>query len=191
MAWVEPGLEAGQQAARLTGHEPVESQPPVAGPETIFSIEALWELPCVDKQRPAFLDFQNDVTAEDVRLALRENYASVELVKRYTTAGRGAVKELHAAITPVSDSYRIFRVSGVDARAVLTQGTAVDLHPGSLSPGQCARTSLGKTGVLLHQLDDVPSYDVYAWRSYAEYLSLWLDRAMGTDISSTDISSLP
>lgn len=95
-----------------------------------------------------------------------------------------AVKELHAAVTPVSDSYRIFRVSGVNARAVLSQGTAVDLHPGSFSPGQCARTSLGKTGVLLHQLDDVPSYDVYAWRSYADYLSLWLDRAMGTDIGS-------
>ena len=83
------GLEAGQQAARLTGHEPVESQPPAAGPETAFSIEALWELPCVDKHRPAFLDFQNDVTTNDVRLALRENYASVELVKRYTTAGMG------------------------------------------------------------------------------------------------------
>lgn len=93
-----------------------------------------------------------------------------------------AVKELHAAVTPVSDSYRIFSVSGVNAGAVLTQGTAVDLHPGSFSPGQCARTSLGKTGVILHQLDDVPSYDVYAWRSYAEYLRLWLDRAMGTDI---------
>ena len=83
------GLGAGQQAARLTGHEPAELQPPVAGPETTFSIEALWELPSVDKNRPAFLDFQNDVTTEDVRLALRENYASVELVKRYTTAGMG------------------------------------------------------------------------------------------------------
>ena len=37
-------------------------------------------------------------------------------------------------------------------------------------------------GVLLHQLDDVPSYDVYAWRSYADYLSSWLDKAMGVDI---------
>ena len=104
---------------------------------------------------------------------------------------REAAKGLHAAVTPVSDSCRIFRVSGVDARAVLAQGTAVDLHPGSFSPGRCARTSLGKTGVTLHQLDDLPSYDVYVWRSYAEYLRLWLDRAAGTDISTDVSSSLP
>ena len=46
-------------------------------------------MPSADTNNPAFLDFQNDVTTEDVRLALRENYASVELVKRYTTAGMG------------------------------------------------------------------------------------------------------
>lgn len=83
------GLEAGQRAARGTGHEPVELQAPVAGSKTACSIKPLWEMPCVVKNRPAFLDFQNDVTTEDVRLALRENYASVELVKRYTTAGMG------------------------------------------------------------------------------------------------------
>ena len=94
---------------------------------------------------------------------------------------REAVEGLHAAITPVSDSYRIFRVSGVDARAVLSQGTAVDLHPRSFGPGECVRTGFGKTEALLHQLDDIPSYDVYAWRSYADYLSLWLDKATGVD----------
>ena len=36
-----------------------------------------------------FVDFQNDVTAGDIKLALREGYSSVEHVKRYTTAGMG------------------------------------------------------------------------------------------------------
>ena len=92
---------------------------------------------------------------------------------------RQAVRGQHAAITPVSDSYLIFRISGNDARAVLNQGTGIDLHPRSFSPGKCVRTSLGKTGAILHQVDDTPSYDVYAWRSYANYLSLWLDKATG------------
>ena len=35
----------------------------------------------------AFVDFQNDVTSADLKLALRENFASIEHVKRYTTAG--------------------------------------------------------------------------------------------------------
>jgi Glycine cleavage system T protein (aminomethyltransferase) len=36
-----------------------------------------------------FVDFQNDVTAADVRLAHREGYRSVEHLKRYTTMGMG------------------------------------------------------------------------------------------------------
>ena len=79
----------------------------------------------------------------------------------------------------VSDAYMIFTVSGNDARAVLNQGTGIDLHPRSFSPGTCVRTSMGKTGAILHQLDDMPSYHVYAWRSYADYLRLWLDKATG------------
>jgi sarcosine oxidase, subunit alpha len=35
----------------------------------------------------AFIDFQNDVTAKDIRLAIREGFESVEHVKRYTTTG--------------------------------------------------------------------------------------------------------
>jgi sarcosine oxidase, subunit alpha len=36
-----------------------------------------------------FIDLQNDVTASDVSLAARENYRSVEHLKRYTTTGMG------------------------------------------------------------------------------------------------------
>jgi sarcosine oxidase subunit alpha len=35
----------------------------------------------------AFIDFQNDVTAKDIKLAVREGFESIELVKRYTTTG--------------------------------------------------------------------------------------------------------
>ncbi len=39
--------------------------------------------------KPQFIDLQNDVTASDVALAARENYRSVEHLKRYTTTGMG------------------------------------------------------------------------------------------------------
>ncbi|MEO0731128.1 MAG: FAD-dependent oxidoreductase, partial [Pseudomonadota bacterium] len=39
-----------------------------------------------NRQR-AFVDFQNDVTAKDVKLAVREGFESIEHVKRYTTTG--------------------------------------------------------------------------------------------------------
>lgn len=37
----------------------------------------------------AFVDFQNDVTRDDIALAQREGYRDVELTKRYTTLGMG------------------------------------------------------------------------------------------------------
>ncbi len=52
------------------------------------SIRLLWQVPPVSKAK-AFIDFQNDVTANDVGLAYREGYHSVEHLKRYTTTGMG------------------------------------------------------------------------------------------------------
>lgn len=40
-------------------------------------------------QRKAFVDFQMDVTLDDIQLAQREGYESVEHLKRYTTLGMG------------------------------------------------------------------------------------------------------
>jgi sarcosine oxidase subunit alpha len=54
-------------------------------------LRPLWAVP-TDKRSPrakAFVDFQNDVTAKDLGLALAEGFRSVEHVKRYTTTGMG------------------------------------------------------------------------------------------------------
>ena len=51
----------------------------------------IWLLPSnktVSKTN-AFVDFQNDATAKDIKLALREGFRSIEHVKRYTTTGMG------------------------------------------------------------------------------------------------------
>ncbi len=40
-----------------------------------------------ERKKRAWLDFQNDVTVKDLKLAHREGYKSVELLKRYTTLG--------------------------------------------------------------------------------------------------------
>jgi sarcosine oxidase subunit alpha len=38
-------------------------------------------------QIKAFVDFQNDVTVKDIKLAIREGFRSIEHIKRYTTTG--------------------------------------------------------------------------------------------------------
>ncbi|MCP3732723.1 sarcosine oxidase subunit alpha family protein [Sphingomonas sp. MG17] len=51
-------------------------------------IRPLWSLARTAEPDPlAWVDFQNDVTAADVALAARENFRSVEHLKRYTTLG--------------------------------------------------------------------------------------------------------
>lgn len=51
-------------------------------------IEAKWQARTGSPKR-MFVDLQNDVKASDVALAARENYVSVEHLKRYTTLGMG------------------------------------------------------------------------------------------------------
>ncbi len=51
-------------------------------------IAALWR--AGDDAAHAWVDFQNDVTAGDIALAARENFVSVEHLKRYTTTGMGS-----------------------------------------------------------------------------------------------------
>ncbi len=49
-------------------------------------LEALWS-PRDPASFKAFVDLQNDVTARDIRLAVREGFRSIEHIKRYTTNG--------------------------------------------------------------------------------------------------------
>ena len=54
------------------------------------TVKPTWSLPnAPGRHIKRFVDIQDDVTAEDVALAHREGYVSVEHLKRYTTLGMG------------------------------------------------------------------------------------------------------
>jgi len=79
---IAEGLAGGAMAA---GAKPSRKKPPHVeaasldiAPAPVFEIET---------DGKAFVDFQHDVTANDVRLAHREGFVSVEHLKRYTTLG--------------------------------------------------------------------------------------------------------
>ncbi len=66
-----------------------EAVPAVEAP-TEAALQPHWFTPSLGKYAHGtkhFVDFQNDVTAADVRLAAQEGYESVEHAKRYTTLG--------------------------------------------------------------------------------------------------------
>jgi heterotetrameric sarcosine oxidase alpha subunit len=78
------GASAGAAAAESAGFTPAPSASCKADDEAT-GIAPFWHV--AESRGKAFVDFQHDVTAEDIALANREGYRSVELLKRYTTLG--------------------------------------------------------------------------------------------------------
>lgn len=77
------GFAAGADAAGATATRHARATPSRVGfaPTRVLPSDA-------DPTRVrAFVDFQNDVTAKDLKLAVREGFESIEHVKRYTTTG--------------------------------------------------------------------------------------------------------
>jgi len=85
------GLAAGATAAAACGFgtgtapdTPATEEPAVA------PSQALWSVPGpAGRKVKRFVDLQDDVTVEDIELAHREGFVSVEHLKRYTTLGMG------------------------------------------------------------------------------------------------------
>ena len=91
---------------------------------------------------------------------------------------RDALGDVHAAVTDVTGNRAQLRLSGPGARETLLKGCSLDLHPSHFRPGQCAQTLLARAGIILHQIDDGPTYDIFPRRSFAEYTWMWLSDAM-------------
>jgi len=80
-------LKSGFYRAKLTLESLGMKVPSIAQPiadDSAYSLKECW---VVASKGRAWLDFQNDVTVKDVKLAAQENFRSVEHMKRYTTQG--------------------------------------------------------------------------------------------------------
>ncbi len=89
-AALEEGHAAGIAAAMRAGFR---AGAPLASAQTARvasgASQPLWSIPPAIKGAKRFVDWQNDVTVDDIALAVREGYRSVEHLKRYTTLGMG------------------------------------------------------------------------------------------------------
>ncbi|MCT7667034.1 sarcosine oxidase subunit alpha [Shinella kummerowiae] len=100
-ATIEESLAAGELMARATGNEggaKVELRGENAF-EWTGGMAGAGEGAGVDTTVKAFVDFQNDVCAKDIRLAVREGMHSIEHIKRFTTNGmatdQGKLSNIH------------------------------------------------------------------------------------------------
>jgi sarcosine oxidase subunit alpha len=100
------GITAGAEAAESAGFR-VRSTPIPSADDERTGAAAFWYV--ADSHGKSFVDFQHDVTREDVALAAREGYRSVELLKRYTTLGMG------------TDQGKTSNINGLAVLAALTE----------------------------------------------------------------------
>ena len=101
----------------------------------------------------------------------------IERVTACTAALRDVLEGQHAAVVDISDRSVLLRLSGANGREVVASGCPLDLHSRAFRPGHCARSLYLKAGILIHQVDEVPTYDIQVQRSVAEYLWLALVEA--------------
>ncbi len=115
------GREAGKVAASEAGFRKRGSAAsPRVELEEETPIEPVWVLPERARGVPLgkhFVDFQHDVTAAGIGLAVREGYRSVEHLKRYTTTGMGTDQGKTANVNALAI---LGRQLGVDISAVGT-----------------------------------------------------------------------
>jgi len=83
-AALREGAAAGADAAAAAGFSNA-TPPRWRTDDEATALTPLWFV--AESKAKSFVDLQNDVTREDVALAAREGYRSVELLKRYTTLG--------------------------------------------------------------------------------------------------------
>jgi sarcosine oxidase, subunit alpha len=83
------GFAGGRDAAKAAGFEGIADRNFVVKAESVGTDGFIGATPhgCDPLKTRAWIDFQNDVTEKDVKLATREGFRSIEHVKRYTTTG--------------------------------------------------------------------------------------------------------
>jgi sarcosine oxidase, subunit alpha len=82
---------AGAEAARAAGFE-ARAQAYAVDETALEDTGSFWIAETgepVSRRSKAFVDYQNDVAASDIELAIREGFESIEHIKRYTAMGFG------------------------------------------------------------------------------------------------------
>ena len=165
------GLRAGAEAVSRLGLKAAAiSAPGTAADSGENPIEPLWRAPAArdaDRCPKQFIDFQNDTSVSDIRLAAREGYRNVEHVKRYTALGFG------------TDQGKLGNINGMAVLADILGKAIPEVGTTTFRPaytpvsfGVCAGESVGEL------YDPVRTTAIHEWHTAAgapmETVGQWL-----------------
>ncbi|WP_454857019.1 sarcosine oxidase subunit alpha family protein [Rhizobium binxianense] len=185
IAAVSQGHRAGCSAAAAAGFEGAVSD--AAMPEL-----AEIERPALAQKPPfgwkkTFVDFQMDVTLDDIRLAHREGYESVEHLKRYTTLGMGTDQGKTSNFTAIRAMAELRDMAIADA------GTTTFRPP--FSPVPIGAVAGGATGHHFRPFRLTPIHDWHVANG-AEMLEVglwmrpWFFRSSGADVNEAYVNEM-
>lgn len=97
--------------------------------------------------------------------------------KGMTEALGEALEDQSVGIVDVTEGRTVLRLSGPMVREVLAMGCPLDLHPRGFGAGRCAQSFLARSTVILHQVDEAPTFDLFVERSQADYMLRWFETA--------------
>jgi len=93
--------------------------------------------------------------------------------KDFAEALRSKLKK-NGYVSEQSDARVIFSLSGSRVREMMQKGCRLDLHPSVAKKGWCAQTQMAQAGVIIHQVDDKPTYDILVYSGFAQHFAEWL-----------------
>lgn len=97
-----------------------------------------------------WIDFQYDVTSRDVEIAVRENYVSVEHLKRYTTVGMSVDQGKTSNLTALA------ALAQLTGRSIVETGTTTFRPP--FAPVTLAAIAAGRTGRFYRPTRELPTH---------------------------------
>ena len=157
------GYVTGQLVASNLGYQSGPSwSPTLDGNDPLASEDAALPMLRHSQASSAFVDFQNDVTAADMSLAVREGYRSIEHVKRYTTLGMG------------TDQGKLGNVNGIDLIAK-SRGEAVHQVGTTRFRPPVVPTSMSAIAGLLDEHVTHPMRRTAAHKLHEEAGAVWIN----------------
>jgi sarcosine oxidase subunit alpha len=151
------GHAAGLASAARAGCT-TSAAPPAPRADTLArgAVHALWAVPAPHKAMKRFVDLQNDVTVNDIALAAREGYTSIEHLKRYTTLGMG------------TDQGKTSNITGLALLAELLERTIPEVGTTTFrapyTPVTLGAFPGGESGAHVEPVRETPMHDWHATR---------------------------
>ena len=162
-ACIREGSLAARSLVEALGFKVIFDTLPRAHDED-FEVRPFWHVS--DSIQKAFVDFQNDVTAEDVMLAAREGFRSVEHLKRYTTLGMATDQGRTANVVGLAMMAALTGRS-IPATGTLLIGRPIRRSQSVRSPDLIVARHFGRSAVRLRMLGPGARRHIHRGRSLA------------------------